>query len=347
MFQARDTPFPERHRLFRAGILVYEFASGGGFGSTRPPPAILAEGRAMRDALCADLAAAGLAVTTVATPGAPAVAGIPCITASPASSPADFLACHAADYRALWLIAPESEGIAARLSASLEQRNTTMLGCSSHGIALAGSKSSALARLAAAGVATVPTWPLANAPLASHDLWVVKPDSGCGCEGMARLAAADVPARGDGAGPTAIAQPWLNGRPLSLSLLITGERTELLSVNHQHISIGPDGSLALLGLSRCHDLSPALREQLAALGRRIVAAIPGLAGFIGVDLILTTEQRAVVLEVNPRVTSAYVGLSQLLGRNLAGDIVKAHLPELLPRCLQTPHWSAGMSVAPT
>ena len=30
-----------------------------------------------------------------------------------------------------------------------------------------------------------------------------------------------------------------------------------------------------------------------------------------------------VIEVNPRVTCAYVGLSSILGRNLAADILRA------------------------
>ena len=53
----------------------------------------------------------------------------------------------------------------------------------------------------------------------------------------------------------------------------------------------------------------------------IAAAIPGLRGFVGVDFVLGVDGRATVLEVNPRLTSAYVGLSARLGRNLAAEIL--------------------------
>jgi predicted ATP-grasp superfamily ATP-dependent carboligase len=40
----------------------------------------------------------------------------------------------------------------------------------------------------------------------------------------------------------------------------------------------------------------------------------------------------VVIEVNPRVTCAYVGLSQRLGRNVAAEVLRSHVsmhrPEL-------------------
>lgn len=85
-------------------VLVYEFASGGGFGDVAPPPSILAEGRAMRDALCADLAqipgvamlAAGQAVLLPAQAVRPE-AGEP---------PAAFLRRVAGNADAVWPLAP-------------------------------------------------------------------------------------------------------------------------------------------------------------------------------------------------------------------------------------------------
>ena len=48
----------------------------------------------------------------------------------------------------------------------------------------------------------------------------------------------------------------------------------------------------------------------------MVTACPGLDGFIGIDVILT-EEGPVVVEINPRVTTAYAGLRQALGLNPA------------------------------
>jgi len=66
---------------------------------------------------------------------------------------------------------------------------------------------------------------------------------------------------------------------------------------------------------------------LSALGRRVARALPGLRGFVGVDLVWHAERGPVAIEVNPRVTCAYAGLSASLGRNLAAELLSAHLRE--------------------
>ena len=55
---------------------------------------------------------------------------------------------------------------------------------------------------------------------------------------------------------------------------------------------------------------------LARLGGRIAAAIPGLWGYVGVDLV-ATPSGPVVLEVNPRLTTSYCGLRSALQINAA------------------------------
>ena len=64
---------------------------------------------------------------------------------------------------------------------------------------------------------------------------------------------------------------------------------------------------------------PALRQLAQATQR----ALPGLCGFVGIDLVWHPELGPVGIEVNARVSCAYVGLSGLLGRPLAGEILAA------------------------
>jgi predicted ATP-grasp superfamily ATP-dependent carboligase len=59
---------------------------------------------------------------------------------------------------------------------------------------------------------------------------------------------------------------------------------------------------------------------LASLADRIAAAIPGLWGYVGVDLVLTRDG-PVVLEINPRLTTSYCGMGQALGINTAGLVL--------------------------
>ena len=57
---------------------------------------------------------------------------------------------------------------------------------------------------------------------------------------------------------------------------------------------------------------------------RIAAAMPGLRGFVGVDLVRHARLGWVPIEVNARVSCAWVGLSAVLGRPLAGEVLALH-----------------------
>jgi predicted ATP-grasp superfamily ATP-dependent carboligase len=99
-------------------------------------------------------------------------------------------------------------------------------------------------------------------------------------------------------------------------------------VNRQHIEIGSDGSLRFAGVD-VDVIGPddARRPALAALAGEVAHALPGLHGFVGIDLVWHTQRGPVLIEINPRVTSAYVGLSASLGRNVAAALLAAHNPE--------------------
>jgi predicted ATP-grasp superfamily ATP-dependent carboligase len=311
-------------------VLVYEFASGGGFGALPAPPSILAEGRAMRDAACVDLAALpGIAVIAAAGNAGDHPAAGNVLMPGRDESSADFLRRAAAVVDAVWLIAPESDGVAFALTRVLEQTGRIPLGCRSDAVGVASVKSRTLAHLAATGLATVPTWPLAQAPLPLYDDWVLKPDVGCGCEATFRLPRTAAQARRAAVGDTSgvIAQPWLAGEAMSLSLLVAGGQAELLAVNRQHIAVAADGALSLSGIDRDIEVDPPYRATLKTLATCAASAIPGLAGFVGIDFVRAPDGRAIVLEVNARLTSAYVGMSRLLDRNLADDALRGALAE--------------------
>jgi predicted ATP-grasp superfamily ATP-dependent carboligase len=88
----------------------------------------------------------------------------------------------------------------------------------------------------------------------------------------------------------------------------------VLACNRQIIIEGEGGRLHFGG-SEVNGLAH-LREDLQDLADGIVQAIPGLGAYVGVDLILT-DTGPVVVEVNPRLTTSYVGLAQVLGLNPA------------------------------
>jgi predicted ATP-grasp superfamily ATP-dependent carboligase len=72
------------------------------------------------------------------------------------------------------------------------------------------------------------------------------------------------------------------------------------------------------------------RAAVAALAR----AASDLRGFVGVDLVLGPDG-PVVIEINPRLTSSYLGLSRMAGGRIARLMLAAARGERLPARLST------------
>jgi len=97
-----------------------------------------------------------------------------------------------------------------------------------------------------------------------------------------------------------------------------------LSINRQHLLIDAQGVLSYQGVD-VNVLPPGdpRTATLAAWAARIGRSVPGLCGFVGIDLVWHAQRGPVAIEINPRVTCAYVGLSRALGRNLAAEVIAA------------------------
>ena len=79
-----------------------------------------------------------------------------------------------------------------------------------------------------------------------------------------------------------------------------------------------DGHFAYVGGSRLAQAE--LNRRATDLASRALAALPEAKGYVGVDLILGNAadgSEDVVIEVNPRLTTSYVGLRAMTNGNLA------------------------------
>lgn len=319
-------------------VLVYEFVSAGGLGELPADEAgraaherLLAQGSSMRDALVHELAALpGVSVHAAIRAGAdasvlPACPSLPC---TPCESPAAFLARQAPAFDRVWVIAPETGGVLESLHDAVGAGR--WVGSEVSAIRVAASKSATRAVLSHHGIAVPWGWDAASPSAPPPDVaerWVVKPDDGAGSEftqvigdfGAARASARQRRLHGQ---PVTL-EGWIEGRPMSLSVLYRHPGgAELLSINDQHIELGADGTLSYRGVAVGSEaLDSALGRQLAELAQRIGAALPGLAGFVGVDFVLTPKGQPVVIEINPRLTCAYAELRTRPGLRLAGDIL--------------------------
>jgi tyramine---L-glutamate ligase len=224
--------------------------------------------------------------------------------------------CQWAD--AVWPIAPESRGVLATLTNLAFDSGRTLLGCAPAAVQLCTSKRATCEHLRAAGIIAVPTYGDIAAVPAQIETLVIKPDDGAGCVDTHLVCRADALAWwSNNYHPGYVLQPYLPGDALSLSLLCRDGRCQILACNRQRVRVA-DGRFHFDGVrvNEVHDSN----DQLAGLAGQIAAAIPGLWGYVGVDLILTVEG-PVVLEVNPRLTTSYAGLRRALHCNPAALVL--------------------------
>lgn len=274
--------------------------------------------------LCALLASLcdlpDIEVITLRHPRAPALELHDSVLVVPCDRPFDqrFTDCiNLAD--AVWLIAPETSGLLERLSRKVLRSKRILLGSRPTAVHLAASKMLTARALANAGIPVVDTYLADEVFSATADAWVVKPDDGAGCVdthifSSVRTARAWIDSRGvDGK----VLQPFVPGRPCSISMLCGGGTARVLSVNEHRVAVRNN---------QFHELGCTVNSidddagEFALLARKIANAIPGLWGYVGIDFIIG-EGGPVVLEVNPRLTLSYVGLQASIGCNPAALVL--------------------------
>ncbi len=329
-----------------ARILVHEHVTAGGLRGLAAD-AVEAElrpmGVAMRDAVVEALLAhvapddGRIAAVTVIDAQAaftepPDAPGVSHLRPRDGESALDALARLARRHDKVWCIAPETDGLMQDCLARVGPAR--WLGSDAATLRLSASKTRTLAALAEAGACT----PFDPALARSVSHWVVKPDDGAGaCDirrhADLRRAAADAAGR---SGPVTL-QPWIDGEPLSLTLLGRADGLEVLSLNRQRIALDGDADMngELASERACtirfEGVEPIARPgdhdprwpALLRLADQLHRAAPGLRGIVGLDLVWHERHGAVPIELNARTTCAFVGLSRRLGRALAADVLDA------------------------
>jgi predicted ATP-grasp superfamily ATP-dependent carboligase len=221
---------------------------------------------------------------------------------------------------AVWPLAPETHGLLESISRTALQRNKLLIGSSPEAIHLTGSKYRTSQALRAAGIAMVPTYFSTDSLPPNSTAWIVKPDDGAGCSDTHLFSSAALAREWISSRPACnvVLQPYVAGQPCSLSLLCGSNKVFLLGCSEQRVAAA-DNQIHYLG-STVNSISDS-DGRLERLARRVVAAIPGLWGYVGIDIIIT-EQGPVVLGVNPRMTLCHGGLHDSTGVNPAGMLVE-------------------------
>jgi len=304
------------------------------------PRSLALEGAAMLRALVDDLAR--IREHEIVTTAAPGVHidvsdGVKIVTLPSLSKDFDRLV---SSVDGVWLVAPEMDRCLERLAKRVERCGKVLLGPGSEAIRHASDKAALARSLRNVGVSYPSTTLLSrdgDATTAARLLGypvVVKPRRGAGCCGVSlarndrELQRSVVRARAASENASILLQRYVPGVAASVSLLAGGGRAVALAVNRQRVSHAKQFAYRGGTTPFDHPMSDLARETAV----RVVELFPGLRGYVGVDLVLTKTD-AVVIEVNPRLTTAYLGVRAVTKQNVAALAIAA-CDGIIPRTLR-------------
>jgi predicted ATP-grasp superfamily ATP-dependent carboligase len=320
-------------------IFVYEYICGGGLAEQPLPESLQREGWAMLRAVLEDFRdCPGVRTVTLLderlTLGDDGWSRAEVNIVEPGRERTHFRQlARVADFTVV--IAPESVNVLSERCCWAEEVGGRLLGPSAMAVHLTGDKlllSEFWRRF------DVPT-PLTGVyDDAGQDLpfpLVCKPRYGAGSQGIfevrtiEELQETSLRAWAEGAAGERIVQVPATGIAASVSTLMGPRGKLVLPAAMQQLS--DDGRFRYLGgsLPLPHDLND--RAQKLAL--RAIAPIDGLFGYVGVDLVLGAAadgSEDFAIEINPRLTTSYVGLRALAEFNLAETMLALALGRPLP-----------------
>lgn len=321
-------------------ILVFEYITGGGFNRRELPNSLAGEGSLMLNALLDNLIRLkSLEITVMLDWRLDSSIEVNTVIIGPEHDTTEEFARLVKQSDLVWPIAPEFDGILQALCQTVESFGKVLLTSPATAVAIAGNKFKTYELLNRHHITVVPTRMLCLQDAGkgrerkfeddfSPGEWMVKPVDGVGCADSyvitSRLDFEQLAVRKSGY----VIQPHLQGAKTSLSCLFKQGRGWLVCANLQRFEfINRQYHLAEIVINHHPDLGP--YQQLID---KIACALPELWGYVGIDLI--ENDRTSVLEINPRLTTSFVGIYNALGINIA-DVVLQLLhgePILDPTC---------------
>jgi len=288
-------------------VFVYEYTGAQADGTLSA--SLRAEGRAMLSAVLADFRR---------------IPGVEAVTLAGAEHRAAFAdLAGSADFTLL--IAPEFDDILAERCRWVEEADGRLLGPSRAAVGLTGDKLRLAEHLRAAGVPTPACFALSASSIPLP--FICKPRHGAGSQVTFLIHDAnDVPAciaqaAAEGWHGELLLQQYVAGVAASVAFLV-GPRAHVPLLPARQL-LSYDGRFHYLGGQV--PLSGELGRRAVDLARHAVEQVPGLRGFVGVDVVLGNEDQ--VIEINPRLTTSYVGLRALAETNLAEAMLRVALGE--------------------
>jgi predicted ATP-grasp superfamily ATP-dependent carboligase len=322
-------------------ILVYEHMSGGGYAGQPISINVLSEGFGMLRTIISDFKVAGHEITVLLddrisklNPPINADITVPIFYPQEVKT---FLSSIAKINDAVLIIAPETGRTLNSLVELVEKTGKVSLNCESSAISEVADKK-VLYQVLEKNHLPIPNTLTLHV---NDDLTeikcsiktelryplILKPVDGVSCSGLsiveeeAQVEKAIKRIKAESAEKNFVIQEFIEGEAASVSLLSAKGKVLAISLNQQTINAGaPDEASCYEGGSVSFDHP--IKQVAFAVAERVVGCFEGLRGYVGVDFILAKD-KVFVVDVNPRLTTSYAGLSRVANFNVAEAIVNA------------------------
>lgn len=211
-------------------------------------------------------------------------------------------------------IAPETGGELERIIQKLERKEIMVLGAGKESIRASRNKWITYNTLQGE-IPQPQTWD--QSPESPEGSILTKPKEGTGAEEVQIQDPSSLEKSGE-----KIFQKFIGGEHVSCCLLMGRRGGKVLSVNRQKIT-NHEGNLQYLGniIPLNHAQEKTCRETALRAAQKL-----GLYGYCGVDLVL--DNKPYFVELNPRLTTSFIGLAPILRENLGelliNTIVNGH-----------------------
>ena len=330
-------------------ILVAEYISSGGFVDTEIPSILFPEGFGMLNSVTRDLKYCG---QNVIVPldfridnyrSFLYVDEIHLVTAErPLINSIERLSKK---LDAILIIAPEFSGISYNLRKLAEELGIPLLDSSSNATKITSNKVQTEDILKKRGV-PIPETIICEF---SEDLEAIKekvaevgyplifkPIDGVGCGGLSlvtqekQIPEAILEIKQNSTLNRFIVQKYIEGTPASINCISNGKFALSITFNAQFVTFNS----SIGGQSEYEGGFTPFHHELEEKAKKAVIHFPkyfpGLLGYFGVDLIFT-ENEVVFIEINPRITTSYIGARAAIPENIMNIAIKAVFEGQLPK----------------
>ena len=237
---------------------------------------------------------------------------------------------HCIEYDYCLFVAPEDNQIQYNLTKILEKHNITLLNSGSHASFISSSKNMTYEKVPDS-ILKIPSQLIkledTKKVIEEHDFnknkLVIKPDDKTSSELIFILEKRSnidkiIREYKENDVKHVLIQDYVDGIDISVSLVVNDNNITFLSINRQNI-VKNSGRLIFNGCKT--RIENPLEDEIVKISEKIIRSIEGLKGFIGMDYIISNS-KIYFVEINARLTTSFITLSETCNENLTEEIIK-------------------------